>query len=226
MDDREISEILNTIRAKADRQQGVARTQLSEKDPKLVDIDEFIDVLYSLLKDGKYIADKQDDSTDVNKFVFTEEYPSFTVGQTRIVTAEVNRRELASLASSAEPFAGTHRYRPMIIGEDNDTKDGSIDIHMQTMYDNQMILTCWSPSLRDARKLASLLETFLQKYYWVLRRSVPVCLYTGRREMIVDDRFGDSRYFGIPLSFFVRTNEKFTIKESELRNIRIKHDIG
>ncbi len=79
--------------------------------------------------------------------------------------------------------------------------------------------------MMTARRLASLFESIMQKYYYVLRKYVPVLIYTGRGNTIITDNYADSRYFGIPLDFFVRTNERFILKENELRTITIKADV-
>ena len=223
--DSEINSILRSAQVEG------ARTTRRTSDPKdkfiadFVDIDEFLDVLYSLLDSGNYIK-KEDDTKDDKKFIFTQEYPNFLINEKQIVSVEIQKRTLANLSSGSEPFSGVTAYRPMYLGQEKDSINGGINLNLQNMYDNGLRFTCWSSSLITARRLASLLESLMQKYYYVLRKYAPVFIYTGRGDTNVSEKYGDSRYFGIPVDFFVRTNERFILKENELRTIKIKTDVS
>jgi len=222
--DEEINRILRGIQVEGSRT--VARTSDPETDFMLdfIDIDEFLEVLYSLLDSSNYIK-KEDDKRDANKFIFTQEYPNFLVNEKQIITAEIEKRTLANLSANAAPFSGTSAYRPIYLGQDKDPVDGGINLNLQNMYDNGLRFTCWSSSIMMTRRLASTFEAIMQKYYYVLRKYVPVFIYTGRGNTIITDKYGDSRYFGIPLDFFVRTNERFILKENELRTITINTNV-
>lgn len=221
--DEEVSTILGNLITVS----GTQHRNTADPDPSFlldfIDIDKFIEVLYSLLDSNGYL--KKEDDNDYTKFIFTQEYPDLSVDKKSIVSAEIDRRTPANLSANAAPFSGTSVYRPMYLGQQKDAIDGSIKLNLQTIYDNSLVLTCWADKLVTTRKLASLLESIMQKYYWVLRKYVPIFLFTGREDTIVTDVFGDSRYFGIPLKFFVRTNERFILKESELRNITINYSV-
>jgi len=224
LNDDEISRILRGIQVEGSR--SAART--ADADPNylldFIDIDEFLEVLYSLLDANNYLK-KEDDTKNNNKFIFTQEYPDILVDEKQVVTAEIEKRTLANLSANAGPFSGTSVYRPVYLGQQKDPVDGGINLNLQNMYDNGLTFTCWASSMMTARRLASLFESIMQKYYYVLRKYVPVLIYTGRGNTIITDNYADSRYFGIPLDFFVRTNERFILKENELRTITIKADV-
>ena len=80
LSDSEINNILRSAQVEG------ARTTRRTSDPKdkfiadFVDIDEFLDVLYSLLDSGNYIK-KEDDTKDDKKFIFTQEYPNFLINE-------------------------------------------------------------------------------------------------------------------------------------------------
>jgi len=224
LSDAEITSILRAIQVEGSR----SANRTADADPKFlldfIDIDEFLEVLYSLLDSNNYLK-KEDNEMDDSKFVFTQEYPDFLVNEKQIITAEIEKRTLANLSANSDPFSGTSVYRPVYLGQQKDPVDGGINLNLQNMYDNGLRFTCWASKMMTARRLASLFESFMQKYYYVLRKYVPVCIYTGRGNTIITDKYGDSRYFGIPLDFFVRTNERFILKEDELRTIKIKTNV-
>ena len=224
LSDKEISTILSNLQSTSYAQ----CNNTGDQDPgfllDFIDIDKFIEVLYSILDSNGYLINEGDED-DYRKFIFTQEYPDLSVDKKRIVSVEIAKRTPANLSARAEPFAGTSAYRPMYVGQEKDEVDGGINLNLQTIYDNSIILTCWAEKLMTARNLAALLESLMQKYYWVLRKYVPVFVFLGREDTIVADNYGDSRYFGIPLKFFVRTNERFILKESELRNITINYSV-
>ena len=227
--DLEISKIINRLIQGSEQQTRAMRNVDDDFTLDFIDIDNFIEVLYSLLESNNYLVseDEQDvESDSCNNFTFTQEFPNFLVNGKRIISAEIDKRLHASLSANSEPFAGVTHYRPMYLGREKDSVDGGINLNLQSIYDNEIKLVCWSDNLMMARKLASLFESIMQKYYWVLRKYVPVLVYTGRKNTIVTDNYGDSRYFGIPLHYFVRTNERFILKENELKNIKISHSIG
>lgn len=180
-----------------------------------VDIDKFIEVLYSLLESNNYLL-KDGDDPDPSKFLFTEEYPDMETEKKNVVTFEIFKRTPANLSANAEPFKGTTHYRPMYLGEEQDGKDGGVTVHLMSMYDNLIRFRCWSEKTSQARKLATLLESILTKYYWVLKQYVPVLVYEGRGNGRISNEYGDNRYQGIYADLFVRTNETHSLKEQEI----------
>lgn len=225
LSDDEISNILSNLQSNTDRASRVTTSPNDDYLLDFIDIDKFLEVLYSMLDSNGYLC-AEDDCEDHSKFIFTQEYPDILVDTKRIVSAEIDKRTPANLSANSKPFMGTTVYRPIYLGQDKDTIDGGINLNLQSIYDNSIKLTCWSDKLITTRKLASMVEAIMQKYYWVLRKYVPVFVYVGREDTIVSNSFGNSRYFGIPLKFFVRTNERFILKENELRNIKINYSIG
>jgi hypothetical protein len=196
-----------------------------ESGPNFIDIDGFIEVLYSLLESNDYIL-KEGDEPSLDKFVFTEEYPDEEVDNRNIVTFEIQKRSPACLSSNEEPFKGTKYYRPLYLGDENDGNAGGRIIHLQSIYDNRLRFKCWSGKTSQARKLASLFESILIKHYYSLRKYVPVLIYEGRGDGRVTNEYGANRYQGIALDFFLRTNERLTLREQEIvcfeESIRLK----
>lgn len=227
--DKDIDSILSNLITNSDRQR--CRTQDPDNNFMLdfIDIDNFIKLIYSLLYSSDYIIAADDyrrNDPVTNKFIFTEEYPEEMMYKQNIVTVDLDRRSPASLSAGAKPFSGTTAYRPMFLGQKDDPINGGVSLDLQFMYDNGLVITCWATKKKSARMLATLFESIMNKYYWVLRKHVPIVVYEGRGETILKDNLGDLRYFGIPLNFFVRTNERFVLKERELRNIKIDYELA
>ena len=152
---------------------------------------------------------------------FTEEFPNIRSEATEIVNYEIDKRTPANLSRNAQPFSGTTNYKPLYLGEYEDGIEGGRVAKMALLYDNRLKFTCWSTSTKHARKIASLFEGIMQKYYYFLRQFVQIMVYEGRKEGMMDITHGDARYYGIPLYFFVRTSEQFNLREDEVRNIKI-----
>ena len=202
----------------------------SDKTPGLsgknfIDIDNFIGVLYSLLESGGYLLGA-DDNDEPNKFLFTEEYPDLEANVRNTITFEIAKRAPASLSANSDPFSGTKHYRPLYLGYETDDREGGRVIHLQSMYDNMLRFRCWSGKVEHARKLATLLEGILNKYYYVLRQHVPVIVYEGRGGGRNSGEYGESRFQGIPLDLFVRTNERVMLREQEINCIQQNIQIG
>lgn len=183
-----------------------------------VDIDRFLDVLYKLLKSNNYILLEGESQADnMNKFEYTEEFPDKENNDMNIVTFEIMRRAPASLASDADPFQGTKHYRPIYLGESTDSVNGGKVIHMMNAYDNRIRFKCFSKSTSHARRLASLFESLLIKYYFIFKRYVPLIITEGRGNGLISNEYGLNRQQGIPIDVFVRTYERFTLREQELK---------
>lgn len=191
-----------------------------------IDIDTFIDVLYTLLESNNYIL-TDDDKDDANKFLFTEENPDISVSSSQdgkikdSIVYEIIRREPASMSSGAEPFAGVKYYRPIVIGEENDGNEGGRIVHLAHFYDNLIRFTCFSTKAKQARKLATQFESILNKYHFIIRKYAPVVLYVGRGNGKLANQFGT--FQGIPLELFVRTCEHTMLREQEINSI--EHNI-
>ena len=227
--EQEISKILENLASSSRRQANGNRDPSSGFLLDFIDIDSFIKLIYSILKSNGHLMsldDSENDKNDLSKFIFTEEHPDVALGKERIVSVDISRRTPANLSAGAHPFSGTTAYRPVYLGQEKDPVHGGVNIDLQFMYDNELSITCWANKLKSARMLATLFESIMNKYYWVLRKHVPIVIYTGRGPTIFSEELGDLRYFGIPLNFFIRTNERFILKEKELRCIKIDYELA
>ena len=194
----------------------------SESDySKYITIDSFFELIYDLFKSNNLIIDEQQKLSDdtYNKFVFTEEYPDSTNAHGNIVTFELSRREPASLGSGDEPFAGTKRYMPMFIEEIIDTENNDCLMYYSHMYDNEITLTCWSPQSKGARLTASLIENIMCTAYYFIRQKVPVFIMIGRQQPLFTTKYENKKLVGIPMTFFVRTNEVRIVKKETLEHM-------
>lgn len=190
-----------------------------------IDIDGFIEVLYQLLDANNYIT-KMGEADQPNKFLFTEEYPDIEADSRNTITFEILKRAPASLSANADPFSGTTHYRPIYLGDEIDSREGGRVIHLQSMYDNMIRFRCWSSSTQHARKLATLMESIINKYYYIFRQYVPVIAYQGRSDSRISGAYGDARFHGIPLDLFVRTNERVMLREQDINCIEQNLHIG
>ncbi len=186
-----------------------------------ITIDSFFDVIYDLFKSNNLLVEDQQRLSDdtYNKFVFTEEYPNSTNAHGNIVTFELTRREPASLGAGEEPFAGTKRFLPMFIGEDTDVENNDCLMYYSHMYDNQITLTCWSSHSKSARLTASLIENIMNTAYYFIRRKVPVFIMIGRQQPFFTTKYENKKLVGIPITFFVRTNEVRIVKKETLEHM-------
>lgn len=203
-----------------------ARTQkcrVSEENDykKYITIDSFFDVIYSLFKSNNLLVEDQQELSEntYNKFVFTEDYPNSTNAHGNIVTFELTRRAPASLGAGQEPFSGTKHFLPMYIGEEVDMENNDKLLYYSHMYDNEITLTCWSPYSKGARLTASLIENIMNTAYYFIRLKVPVFIMIGRQEPIFTTKYENKKLVGIPITFFVRTNEVRIVKKETLEHM-------
>ena len=207
------------------------RILMADCDSDFVGIHEFMGIIHNVFKIGKYLYELPEEQKEpdsyVRKFILTEEYPDFSadMNNRQIVTMELQKRQLASLGKDSRPFSGTVNYKPMYLGEQKDIVSNEIVMYMQNMYDNEIKMTCWAPKLRTANMLALLIESVMTKHFWALRKHSSVFVYTGRKNTEFNDSHRDSRYFGVPMCYFVRTNERFTVNETELRSVGISSTV-
>ena len=187
-----------------------------------IDIDRFIEVLYSLLKDNNYIL-SDGDKFEPGKFYFTEAYPdTATIDKhSAVVVFEIIKRAPASLSANADPFQGTKHYRPIYIGSERDGDEGGRVINLGNFYDNMIQFTCYSSKSDHARKMATELEGIFSKYYFILKQRVMNLVYIGRQMTKQTNYQADSKYRGIPMQIFVRTCEHTMIREQEINDIEV-----
>jgi hypothetical protein len=219
-------QILDQVRKKSSAQaHRYSGKELGIYGKNFIDIDNFLDVLYSLLNSNGYLL-KVDDAPEPNKFIYTEEYPDIEANYNNTITFEIVKRAPASLSAQSDPFDGVKHYRPLYLGDEEDAKEGGRIIHLQSMYDNRIRFRCWSSKNEHARMLATLMESIISKYYYILRQYVPVIVYEGRGESRNSDKYGDHIFQGIPLDLFVRTNERVILREQEINCIEQNIQIG
>lgn len=187
----------------------------------LITIDSLFDVLYDLFSSNNLVIKDMDISatTDYNKFVFTEEYPNSFNTSNNIVTFELTRRAPASLGKDQPPFHGIKQYRPRYAGETKDINNNDTAIHYSHLYDNEITMTCWASTSRNARLTALLVENIMSAAYFFLRRTVDVFVMNGRHEPIFTTKYENKKLVGVPISFFVRTNEVKTVKRETLEQL-------
>jgi len=187
----------------------------------LISIDSLFDVLYDLFNSNNLLIKDMDiqTDTDYNKFVFTEEYPNSFNVEHNIVTFELTKRAPASLAQGSSPFHGVKQYRPMYRGESKDIDNNDTILHYSHLYDNEITMTCWSSTSRGARLTASLVESIMSVAYFFIRKTVDVFIMNGRHEPIFTTKYDNKKLVGIPISFFVRTNEVKTVKKETLEQL-------
>lgn len=190
-----------------------------------IDIDGFIDVLYSVLKSNNYILSDEDDNS-TGKFFFTEEFPDTRISKNTdnkikdTISYDLVKRVPSSMSANAKPFDGTVVYRPIILGDERDKGDGGRILHLAHFYDNLIRFTCFSTKAHQVRKLATLFESILNKYYYSLRKYAPNVLYVGRGNGRVANGVGEHNIY---LDLFVRTCEHTMLREQEINNI--EHNI-
>lgn len=199
----------------------------------LIDINRFIKVLYTLFDiNGLLLNSQSEDGVaagiQINqpvspiKFLFSEEYPDDKPNDRDIVTFEILKRIPASLSASEPPFSGTKQYRPMYRGTSKNIIDNCDEANLMVLMDNQIRLTCWSASVKQAHRIARLLEQTFAKYHWFLRRFCSVIIFMGQdKDSKATDKYGPLRYYPIYLDYFIRTTEVYSLSEKEVKLIEI-----
>lgn len=141
---------------------------------------------------------------------------------TKIITAEVIRREPGSFAEGP-PFQGdVKNYRPVVRETLDDPEEpGYKTVVMGYFFDNLIRLTCWAQTNKAANDLSVWLEKVMFKYSWYLRYcGVNKILYYGRdREMLRVP--SQNNLHGRPLNFFVRTEMLMTVSQKSLTRVII-----
>lgn len=221
-DSKLFNQILNQIRLDANKINRDFREKgESKEDINFIDIDRFLDVLYALMESNNYLL--EDGEVNAEKFTYVEEYPDIEADASDVITYEIIKRAPSKLSGDgAAPFRGTSQYRPRLVREEIDGSSGGKILYMNNQFDNMIRFRCWSRKVSQSRKLASLLETILNKYYFVLRKYVPIIILEGRGNGRLSTEYADNRYMGTPVDIFVRTNELFTIKEQDIICIETK----
>ncbi len=107
----------------------------------------------------------------------------------------------------------------MFIGEDTDVENNDCLMYYSHMYDNQITLTCWSSHSKSARLTASLIENIMNTAYYFIRRKVPVFIMIGRQQPFFTTKYENKKLVGIPITFFVRTNEVRIVKKETLEHM-------
>ena len=198
-----------------------------------VDINKFIKVLYTLFDINGLLLQYEDEETKdstqninqmhyPNKFLFTGQFQEDKTNGRDVITYDIIRRKPAALGAG-KPYEGnTTHYRPMLRGTAHNKITGCHEMHMSTIMDQTIRFTCWSQKSSQAYYMARFLENFITKYYWFLRRFVPVVVFEGQNiDGRATDKYGNLRYIPVYLDFFIRTEELFILSENEVKNIEL-----
>lgn len=187
-----------------------------------VSIENFMEIFRDKLIEMKVVVPDINIARYEKKFYFTEEYPDI-VDVTNVLQFEITKRKTASLSSkSAPPFNGRNRYRPFHLGTFEDS-DGSIYNELMMIYDNEVNFNVWSDRLAEVEAMCRVIENVNVVYYDYLRQFVPVFIYIGRdRSTQAISEITSKRYFSRTLTFFIRTNEYFKVRQNKIQDISIE----
>lgn len=211
---------------KAQQQKYATEYAVPESGAQCYNIDKVLETFYSLVDRSGYLIDSSNSSLlqlpSDQKFVMRGEYPDESIASKTIITYDILRREPASLASNKEAFQGTKQFRPFYIGDRRDGVHNERVIDLALMYDNLVEFIAWSPKISQARSLATLFEQLFHKFYWDMRKITHVFIYQGRSDNRLTTDVSAVRYYGIPMHVFIRTVEKFELRESEITGFDIQ----
>ena len=213
--------LLNKIRKDSMEMFNLSSTNPEDIKNQYISVDNIYDLFYHLF-DTNSLLERNDsilENDKYNKFVFTEEYPNSFNTSNNIVTFELTKRAPASLGKDHPPFSGTKQYKPRYVRESKDINNNDTTIHYSHLYDNEITMTCWASTSRNARLTAMLVENIMSAAYFFLRRTVDVFVMNGRHEPIFTTKYENKKLVGIPISFFVRTNEVKTVKRETLEQL-------
>ena len=188
---------------------------------KKLTLDNFLFTLYSIFDALEMISKPEyGELANRNKFIYTgmvPDYPNETIID-NVVTFEITGRAPAVFDTKAVP-GKTTQHKPRYLFEIDDININQKIAIYNMSYDNEVKFTVWSEKMEDAMRIASFLENFFVKYNKPLGKHVGQCFYRGRLQTIVSSDYGKKRLFGIPLVYFIRTDELCYFKEDEIISI-------
>lgn len=145
------------------------------------------------------------------------------------ISIEIFRREPGAFGAG-KPFESTVKnYRPMLREETEDTEHPGYKRAVLGYYhDNVLRLTCWGLTNKSANARMLWLEEIMEQYMGYFRYSgTNRILYLHHPQQVVRT-VSNSKLYGRPIDYFVRTETLRTVSEKELEviylNLALRND--
>jgi hypothetical protein len=143
--------------------------------------------------------------------------------ETELITMAITSRVPGAYGQGRPNESNTRNRRPLLRETvDDPDNPGYKRLILGYFYDNNLRLTCWAKTNKQANERALWLETVMEMYDpFFVYSGVNRLLYESWRTNEVID-IGSNRYYGRPIDFFVRTEKLVEVTEKTLEQIIIK----
>ena len=187
------------------------------------DIDGFIDILTRVVEEQQ----NEEDIALENRVQVLYDFASEDI-LTEVISVSLNRRTPGSF-SQGQPFnQNVRELKPHVRGIENDkTRPGYAVIILGQKFENEIILTCWAKTNKQANRRARWLEDLMANWRWYFRYlGVEECLFVGQdADMTLKLDSIPNPLHGRPLRFYVRTERITNVLEPVIRRIIVTYGL-
>jgi hypothetical protein len=189
-----------------------------------VDIDGFTDLTMRIIQEQQI---SEEIVTD-RRVQFLQDFNPEDI-RTEVITFGLRRREPWSM-SQGKPFNQRHQeYKPHIRGIESDLAyPGHKVVVLGQKFENEIVLTCWAKTNKQANIRARWLEDTMRDWTWYIRyNGVEDFYFVGQEEDITIQLNGtENLLMGRPLVYYVRTERLSHVLEPTIRRIVVKYGLG
>lgn len=183
---------------------------------------EVMDVIDKVIKDFQV----RERATEDSKIKVLYKKPDKLI-ELESITMEVTKRQPGMFGQGRPWENDTRNLRPLLRQEIEDPDNpGYKRAVLGYFHDNELTLTCWARTAKQANERALWLEDLMEDYSWFFVYSgVNRLIYQGRGAEQVQD-IQDNKIYGRPIKYFVRTEKLRAISQKEIEEIVIRLSIG
>jgi hypothetical protein len=189
------------------------------------DIDGFTDLVSQVLEEEQ---DRIEVPAD-RRITLVQDFPPDGI-TTEVITFGLVRRKPGPFSRGpAFNNVGVSEVKPHVRGVEVDTSNpGMRTVIMGQKFENEIMLTCWARTNKQANIRARWLEDVMKNWTWYIRfNGIEDFFFMGQDEdihMALDNT--NQVLHGRPMRFYVRTERTTTILEPVIRHIVVKYNLG
>jgi len=188
------------------------------------DIDGFTDLVLRVIQEQQNL----DEVPLANRVKFIQDFSPDDL-ETEIITFGLLRRMPSSMSQGQHYNQKVREVKPRIRGIDDDpTRPGYKIVTMGQKFENEILLTCWAKTNKQANKRARWLEDTLRNWTWYIRyEGVEDFYFLGQDEDLalkIDST--NNVLMGRPMRYYVRTERLSHVLEPTIHKIVVKYGLG
>jgi len=188
------------------------------------DVDDFVELVYRVITEQQITEEVPTD----RRIKLLHDFPPGDI-ETEVITFGLIRRTPASMSQGQHFNQRVMELKPHIRSiEDDPLRPGYKVVTLGQKFENELVLTCWAKTNKQANIRARWLEDTLRNWTWYIRyEGIEDFYFMGQDADVVLQLEGtENKLMGRPLRYYIRTHRLSHVLEPTIRRIVVKYGLG